>query len=331
MMSDRSIPAPDWITHADWGTSPGKRWLCVAEKRQGGNYLIRAPRPVTTATHLLSSLRNEAGEKATILIGFDFPIGLPRNYASHIGQTRFLDLLPQLGSLQWSDFYRPAERPDQISFQRPFYPDRPGGSRQRYLLEALNVATMNDLRRRCELARPGRRAAAPLFWTMGGQQVGKAAIAGWQEVLAPARRQAPPAALVWPFDGALAELLSPGETVVAETYPAEFYRHLDLNLGRVKGQRRFGKRSQASRKQNEEIISNWASRSNVHFTDELGAQVRDGFGDQRSGEDQFDAFVGVCGLVNLIVNDGQPVYEPDEAYIRNMEGWILGQSQDDRK
>ena len=30
---------------------------------------------------------------------------------------------------------------------------------------------------------PGRRAAAPIFWTLGAQQVGKAAIAAWRELL----------------------------------------------------------------------------------------------------------------------------------------------------
>jgi hypothetical protein len=44
------------------------------------------------------------------------------------------------------------------------------------------------LRRQCERATPTRRAACPLFWTLGSNQVGKAAISGWQEVIAPAQR-----------------------------------------------------------------------------------------------------------------------------------------------
>ena len=47
----------------------------------------------------------------------------------------------------------------------------------------------------------------------------KAEIAGWSEVLIPALRGALDVAL-WPFEGLLAELLAPGRSVVAETYPA---------------------------------------------------------------------------------------------------------------
>jgi hypothetical protein len=82
---------------------------------------------------------------------------------------------------------------------------------------------MTALRRRCELAQPGRRAACSIFWTLGGQQVGKAAIAGWKEVLIPALDDTEIDLRLWPFDGSLSELVARGRVVVAETYPAEFY------------------------------------------------------------------------------------------------------------
>jgi hypothetical protein len=50
--------------------------------------------------------------------------------------------------------------------------------------------------------------------TLGGNQGGKAAISGWEEVIAPARRRG---ARVWPFDGRLAELAMVGVPVLAET------------------------------------------------------------------------------------------------------------------
>ena len=321
-----SIRPPEWVAHADWGTAPGKRWLSAAQKRPDGGYLIQAPRQVENAARLLSVLRAQAGSQAAILLGFDFPIGLPRKYTHQIGQTRFLDLLPRLGGPDWPDFYRPAEHFEQISTRRPFYPNKPGGTRQRHLIDGLGMGEFNDLRRQCEFATPDRRAAAPLFWTLGGQQVGKAAIAGWQAVLAPAIRQQPPTALIWPFDGLLARLLAPGITVIAETYPAEFYRHLSLNLGPIGGQRKYGKRSQASRKANAEALCRWSAKFDIQFTDELAAQIRDGFGPRASGEDPFDALIGVCGLINLILNDKWLVYEPAEPIIREMEGWILGLS-----
>lgn len=57
------------------------------------------------------------------------------------------------------------------------------------LKKGLSLKMFDELRRLCEMSvpawsvYPGRRAACPLFWTLGGQQVGKAAILGWREVL----------------------------------------------------------------------------------------------------------------------------------------------------
>src|SRR5215469_1950241 len=68
----------------------------------------------------------------------------------------------------------------------------------------------------------GSQAACPLFWTLGASQVGKGAIVGWREVLAPALRD-DEAVLLWMFDGRLCELLRPGTIVIAETYPTECY------------------------------------------------------------------------------------------------------------
>ncbi len=318
-----SIPTPDWIAHADWGSSHAKRWLSVAIKQPDGTHLLKTPRPVKTADRLLADLREEAGPEASILLGFDFPIGLPWKYARQIGQTSFLKLLPKLGALEWPEFYQPATSIEQVSLQRPFYPNKPGGSRQQDLIEALGVNDFNDLRRQCDLPTPYRRAAAAIFWTVGGQQVGKAAISGWQEVLARTVGQHPPSALIWPFNGQLATLLTPGSTVIAETYPAEYYIHLGLDLGRRDGQRKFGKRSQYSRAKNEPILRIWADNYALKFSPELAHQIAAGFGPRASGEDPFDAFIGVCGLLNLLLNDGV-IYEPTQPHIQEMEGWILG-------
>jgi hypothetical protein len=58
-------------------------------------------------------------------------------------------------------------------------------------------------------------------------QVGKGAITGWREVLAPNRDRIG----IWPFDGTLAECLARTPVVIAETYPGEAYGH--LRIGRV--------------------------------------------------------------------------------------------------
>ena len=71
----------------------------------------------------------------------------------------------------------------------------------------------------------GRGAAEVLFWTLGPKQVGRAAIAGWRDVLIPHLANI----RLWPFAGSLDKLLAAGgAAVVCETYPSEFYGHLGL-------------------------------------------------------------------------------------------------------
>lgn len=82
------------------------------------------------------------------LLGFDFPIGLPIAYASQAGIDDFRSFLPEFGQGEWESFYLPATTPDEISLRRPFYPRRPGGTKQQHLIEALGVSSMNDERAR---------------------------------------------------------------------------------------------------------------------------------------------------------------------------------------
>ena len=67
----------------------------------------------------------------------------------------------------------------------------------------------------------GKRRCS-LFWTLGPNQVGKAAIIGWRDVLTPALGS-DKSVVLWPFDGSLDQLLKPGNVVIVETYPAECY------------------------------------------------------------------------------------------------------------
>jgi hypothetical protein len=130
--------------------------------------------------------------------------------------------LPGFGLGDWGEFYTVAETADQICLKRPFYPARPGNSRRFHLVEKLGLNDFNNLYRQCEFSHTPRRAASPLFWTMGPQQVGKAAICGWRDVLAPGLTDPVLDLAIWPFSGQLSELLHPGRVIVAETYPAEY-------------------------------------------------------------------------------------------------------------
>jgi len=309
--------------HADWSTSPGKRWLARAHLTAGGRYHAYAPEPVGEPGDLLPRLRAQAGESVAILVGFDFPIGLPISYARQAGIEDFLMILPQLGKNQWSQFYEPAISITEIGIHRPFYPSRPGNARQQHLAGRLGVPSIDNLRRQCERAHTNRRAACPLFWTLGAQQVGKAAISGWRDVIV-GSNGIPTDISIWPFSGRLEDLLGSGSLVVAETYPAEFYAQLGVKFSPRQRGEKSGKRSQRDRAANAAVLVDWADKSGVMLAPELKAALQDGFGPLPDGEDRFDAVVGLFGMINVILGN-RSAGEPAEEDIRKIEGWILGQ------
>jgi hypothetical protein len=260
-------------------------------------------------------MRGVAGEGGSVLIGFDFPIGLPVAYAERVNVRDFLALLTELGRGEWAEFFAVAERPDQIGLRRPFYPQRPGGTSRRHLLDALQME-YDDLLRLCDRRSAGHGAAAALFWTMGPQQVGKAAIRGWTEVLIPTLRSGGGDVAVWPFDGELHRLLASNRVVFAETYPAEFYRQLGIAL-------KPGKRSQSARRATASTLISRARTANVELSPRLESAIKDGFGPHPDGEDPFDATVGLLGMLEVVLGYRAPS-EPDGERIRRVEGWMLG-------
>lgn len=326
---------PSLIVHADWSSHPAKRWMSEAYLDRSGKYVACAPRTVGPIGEFLPSLSRRVGEEGCALVGFDFPIGLPIRYASLCGIVDFLEWLPRAGKAEWSEFFLPAETSNQINLYRPFYPKRPGGACQMHLLQGLGVHSVDQLRRICELPHPGRRAAAPLFWTLGAQQVGKAAITGWREVLQPAICGSVVSDSVgyaiWPFSGQLSDLLSPGRVVLVETYPAEFYSPLGVNfsvchLPKIDGpiHQRDGKRSQAARKRNVYKLLEQAEHTDIVCDPMLVAQLEEGFEASPSGEDAFDAVIGLLGMLQVILGK-LPLFEPLDPHLRSVEGWIFGQ------
>lgn len=324
MLRDSILPQPLLIAHADWSSNPKKRWMAQAVLKDG-RYIASEPELVGDTWSLLQRLDTAAGGHAgAILVGFDFPIGLPVAYAERAGVSDFLTLVPELGRGEWSNFYDIANSPDQISLRRPFYPQSslPKGSKKRsHLLEGLGVESMNDLLRRCDRVQRDRRAAAPIFWLVGGNQVGKAAITGWKDVLAPALDSVYPNNIaIWPFDGELTELLKPGQVVIVETYPTEFYQHLGIILDP-------GKRSQEARRRNADVLFRWADKVSVQLSPGLQSVIKDGFGKSADGEDPFDATVGLFGMLNVILGH-RPTGEPLDNTTRQVEGWMFGQLSD---
>jgi hypothetical protein len=302
---------PQRVIHADWSVGPAKRWAARAELQPSGRYVAGAPRIVTPA-ELLTDAR-----RGSTLIGFDFPIGLPAAYAKRAGVSSFSELLPQLGQGAWSSFFHVASERSEISLRRPFYPARPGHTKCEHLVAGLGLDSADELLRRCETA-SGRRAC-PMFWTLGGNQVGRAAITGWQEFLQPARAEG--IVELWPFDGALDALLARGRTVITETYPAIAYERIGATLPTT--DRGRGKRSRSSRAASALGVQEWARNANIDVTPELAVQLQDGFGNDRTGEDRFDAIAGLLGMLAVTRGSCETgMLNHDDVQL--LEGWILG-------
>jgi hypothetical protein len=314
--SHGTMPGVTLVAHADWSVSDQKRWVARASRGVNGRFEAAAPVQEKSAGTLLQRLRTEAGEGGCALVGFDFPIGLPAAYARKARIGDFQEFLLNWGDGCWADFDKPARLPEEVCLERPFYPLAPGGSQRSFLTSGLGIS-WKGLYRRCELAHNGRRAACPLFWTLGGQQVGKAALSGWREVLVPGLRQADVGLAIWPFAGRINMLLTPGSVTVAETYPAEFYAPLGFSSGR------WSKRRQSDRQARSGALCSWAERNSIELADDLRKAILDGFGVSTTGEDQFDAVTGLFGILNTLYNG---IDEPEEVENRTVEGWILGQA-----
>ncbi|MCZ8105787.1 MAG: hypothetical protein O9972_48870 [Burkholderiales bacterium] len=303
----------DVVMHADWSLSPKKRWFARAD-RIGAGYLLGAPSLVGERPAFLA---DAATSGRTTLIGFDFPIGLPEAYGRAMGFSDFREALHALGAGDWAQWFDVATDRTEISIRRPFYPMAPGGRKRAHLLDALGVTTTDELRRLCERATMTRRAACPLFWTLGGNQVGKAAITGWREIVRPALRDHQ--AQLWPFDGGLRDLSHRSAIVIAETYPAESYRHVGARF-----KAGMSKRAQADRMTLAPSVETWAARRGHELSPDLRDELSDGFGAGADGEDRFDAVLGLCGMVEVI-SSRRAEGAPDTDAVRRWEGWILGQ------
>lgn len=309
---------PKLIVHCDWGSSPEKRKMAWAYL-EDGLYRVRGIERVGPLDSFLERQREQVGREDNILVGFDFPIGLPAQYAERAGINSFMDILPEIGRGEWDSFFKVAAVRDEISLRRPFYPYRPGGTCQEHLTSALGVRIMDELRRQCERGAPGLQQACPLFWTLGANQVGKAAIIGWRDVIIPALRSNPERIKIWPFNGSLETLLGfSGSTVIVETYPAAALIQLETPF--LPGE---GKRQQAARSRIGVLLLEKISPWDVEFGTEVIESLRDGFGSSPDGEDDFDAMVGLFGMLDVVFGkhlEGAP----HRREVREIEGWILG-------
>ncbi len=313
---------PQIVAHADWSADARKRWVAIATRR-GERYVAQEPRPVgIDLAGFLRGLRGSSSE-GCVFLGCDFPLGLPVAFARRAGIDHFTDALPYFGAGEWEKFYELASTPTEISIHRPFYPRGVGGAKHAHLTSALGVPSMDDLRRRCELASDRRGAACALFWTLGGNQVGRAAISGWRDLLSPALRASKLDIALWPFAGCLEDLLNNRSYVVAETYPADAC----VQLGLPPPGRGWSKRRCEDRRRFASPLRERAENGSATLEASLIEALARGFGDQRDAEDQFDAVVGLLAMLQILAGT-QPEGSPDDPVVRHIEGWILGQPAD---
>ena len=310
---------PDLVIHADWNTSGRRQWYARAELGADGVYRVGAAASVDMVPDFISYLLRNAQTGATVLAGFDFGIGVPLAYAERIGCSDFKDLLLQLGGERFPHFFAKAATWEEISLDRPFYPARAGpkgSTLQTHLVNGLGLGAWSELLRECDRKTALRPAASALFWCLGAKQVGSAVISGWRELLQPALHAGREHVRLWPFDGELDALLSPGNLVIAETYPRELYGH--LGIAPVK------KRDPSSRRDAAGKLEARARELGVLFSNECRAQINDGFASPgMGGDDGFDAVVGLVGMLNVLLGRRSPG-DPSSQARRAVEGWMLG-------
>jgi hypothetical protein len=315
---EETMPYPRLVVHSDWSQDAAKRWKAHATW-SGMQYELHASTCVGPLNGFFAGLLDACSSEGKVLAGFDFPIGVPNAYASLAGIANFVQVLPQFGQGAWTQFYDLAITQQQIGIHRPFYPYAPGGKRVAHLVTALNMMNAEALLRSCEMATPYRNAACILFWTLGAKQVGRAAISGWRDLLSPGLADPNLAINVWPFHGGYQQLIgSPCRIIVTETYPAEGYVHLGFPRGK------WSKRVQADRKIRGGQVATWAQQRGVVLSQGLQQQLADGFGASPDGEDPFDAVIGLCSMLEVVLGyrlDGAQ----NNAAPLTVEGWIFGQ------
>lgn len=296
---------------------PQARWVVRADDR-GDGWTLSAPERWDAARHMPVIL--EPGADA-VVAGFDVPLGVPAAWAARAGMRSFRDVLGLIGDDAWPDLLEPAESAGQVGVRRPFYPRAPGGSRRDHLLQGLGLSSADDLLRACDRPVPGvMGAASPVFWLVGAQQVGKAAISAWREVVAPAANA--PHVRLWPFDGDLPGLAAAGTSVICECYPRAAYEW-PLGFPRTG----WSKRRQADRRARAADALAWIASSGAPVRPDRGmrAALDDGFGAAPAGEDPFDATMGALQVIAVLQGLVPPGPDPAmPAAQRAVEGWILG-------
>ena len=160
--------------------------MVATAELEGGVYRVRSPRTVGEVGGLIERMGLTAAAGRSTLLGFDFPIGIPRAYALRAGIANFavwfrnLDLdSPFFSVATISRTSRPSDRsfPDRL---------RSGSRASRSATAKRSGSRLTTLSARPIERTVTARAASEMFWTLGPSAVGKATLAGWRDTIRPA-------------------------------------------------------------------------------------------------------------------------------------------------
>ena len=300
--------------HADWSIDPRKRWVAVARRAAAGWVLASAASGRRRAD-FLARLRAEAGWRAG---------GARRRSAARAcraptrrsgAEADFLQFLQ--AARNWPDFFRVCATLEELAPDRPFYPARGiAGMTRASHAAALGLGAATGLSRACDRATAERPAGAPLFWTLGANQSGKAAIAAWRDMLLPALA-AGEAVRLWPFAGPF--------RVAAGARRGGAGRDLSGRGAAPSRHPPEGQQAPPGRPCRGVACRCWPRCSG--WTSPPSAALRppcvDGFGADAAGEDRFDCVLGVLCVLNVLAGN-RPDTAPDDPWIRRLGGLGAG-------
>ena len=204
---------------ADWSKDRKKRSVHIAMPRT--RCIRRAKSTAWDLAALLQLARELKEEVGQVLIGMDLALDVPAGYWRMVRRgtaggrppRHFLDWLA--GRDPESDFFREVRSPEDWHPGRPFFTVQKGKGGK----TAFTRKVEGNMLRRIDAA----TGANPLFAVSGiPGTVGSATRALWKELI-PLLKKRERDFAVWPFEGALPELLSDRRIVLAETYPKLAY------------------------------------------------------------------------------------------------------------
>ena len=156
-----------------------------------------------------------------------------------------------------------------------------------------------------------------MFWTLGANQSGKAAIAAWRDVIIPGLLQNARLRL-WPFEGELKALLQAGAIVMAETYPAEAM--VQLGIRRAGSKRRWSDRIAYA------PLPPHSPGASEGRPGSLARNVAAGMASDRMPQAKTASIAWSARLCVLAAVTGKREAEiPAAPWIKTWEGWVLGQ------